>query len=59
MSTFIIWLRKYNGWFGAAGGLCMAAGLYLGRLEQRVSELEEEQEYSHGDVRTFMERTAR
>jgi heme exporter protein C len=30
MSTFILWLRKYNGWFGAGGGLCMAAGLYLG-----------------------------
>ena len=40
-------------------GAILAAGLYLGRLEQRVSELEEEQEYSHGDVRAFMERTAR
>jgi heme exporter protein C len=30
MSSFIIWLRRYEGWFGAAGGLCMVAGLYLG-----------------------------
>ncbi|HXZ25660.1 MAG TPA: heme ABC transporter permease CcmC [Nitrospiria bacterium] len=30
MSKFIVWLRAYQGWFGAAGGLCVAIGLYLG-----------------------------
>jgi len=30
MSKFIVWLRAYQGWFGAAGGLCVAGGLYLG-----------------------------
>ncbi|HUJ79377.1 MAG TPA: heme ABC transporter permease CcmC [Nitrospiria bacterium] len=30
MSRFILWLRAYQGWFGTAGGLCVAAGLYLG-----------------------------
>ena len=40
-------------------GAILAAGLYLGRLEQRVSQLEVEQRFSHGDLRPFMERTAR
>ncbi|MEW6325176.1 MAG: heme ABC transporter permease CcmC, partial [Nitrospirota bacterium] len=30
MSGFILWLRRYQGWVGAAGGLATAAGLYLG-----------------------------
>ena len=30
MSTFMLWLRKYQGWFGVAGGLLTVTGLYLG-----------------------------
>jgi heme exporter protein C len=30
MSRLIIFMRRYQGWFGAAGGLCLAVGLYLG-----------------------------
>jgi len=30
MSKFILWLRKYQAWFGISGGLCVAVGLYLG-----------------------------
>ena len=33
MSRYILWLRKYQGWFGLAGGLCMTIGLYLGLVK--------------------------
>ena len=33
MSRFIMWLRRYEGWFGAAGALFIIAGLYLGLVK--------------------------
>lgn len=46
-------LWRYVGAALTAGGLLLGVGRYVGNLEQRIEQLEEDARYIHGDMRPF------